>query len=101
MQRFEPIYHASAVVATGGGRWWRRHGLPVRPRPHPGEWAYGYLVRVAEANGYESPRALWRGLGPRRTGSISSVRYALRLSPVKRHQELTPWRHQELTPYAG
>lgn len=84
MQRFEPIYHASAAVTTtGGGRWWKHHGLPVRPRPHPGEWAYGYLVRVAEANGYESPRALWRGLGPRRTGSISSVRYALRLSPAE------------------
>lgn len=84
MQRFEPIYHASAAVSTtGGGNWWKRRGLPVRPRPHPGEWAYGYLVRVAEANGYESPRAVWRGLGPRRTGSTSSVRYALRLSPAE------------------
>lgn len=91
MQRFEPIYHASAVVTTGGGRWWRRHGLPVRPRPHPGEWAYGYLVRVAEANGYESPRALWRGLGPRRTGSSSSVRYALRLSPAEWRFLSGPW----------
>ncbi len=92
MQRFEPIYHASAAVTTtGGGRWWKRHGLPVRPRPHPGEWAYGYLVRVAEANGYESPRALWRGLGPRRTGSISSVRYALRLSPAEWSFMSGPW----------
>ncbi len=92
MQRFEPIYHASAAVSvTGGGCWWRRRGLPVRPRPYPGEWAYGYLVRVAEANGYESPRALWRGLGPRRTGSISSVRYALRLSPAEWSFLSGPW----------
>lgn len=92
MQRFEPIYHASAAfTTTGGGRWWKRHGLPVRPRPHPGEWAYGYLVRVAEANGYESPRALWRGLGPRRTGSISSVRYALRLSLAEWRFLSGPW----------
>lgn len=92
MPRFEPLYHASPVASVmGGGGWWRRRGLPVRPRPHPGEWAYGYLARVAEANGYESPRALWRGLGPRRTGSISSVRYALRLSPAEWSFLSGPW----------
>jgi len=92
VQRFEQIYHASpAVLVTGGGDWWRRRGLPVRPRPHPGEWAYGYLVRVAQANGYESPRALWRGLGPKRTGSISAVRYALRLSPCEWGCLSGPW----------
>ncbi len=92
MRRFEPTYHSSAAVSvTGGGGWWRRHGVPVRPRPHPGEWAYGYLVRVAEANGYESPRTLWRGLGPKRTGSVSAVRYALRLSPTEWSFLSGPW----------
>jgi hypothetical protein len=32
--------------------------LPVRPRPIQDEATLGYLARVAEANGYESPRQL-------------------------------------------
>lgn len=92
MPQFEPIYRSfPAVSVTGGGGWWTRRGLPVRPRPQPGEWAYGYLVRVAEAHGYESPRALWRGMGPKRTGSVSAVRYALRLSPCEWGYLSGPW----------
>jgi predicted HTH domain antitoxin len=36
--------------------------LPVRPRPITSEAVIGYLMRVAEANGYESPRQLWHSL---------------------------------------
>lgn len=36
--------------------------LPVRPKPIYGEAVIGYLMRVAEANGYESPRQLWHSL---------------------------------------
>lgn len=38
--------------------------LPVRPRPITGEAVIGYLTRVADANGYESPRQLWHSLKP-------------------------------------
>lgn len=35
---------------------WR---LLVRPRPNPHEAAIGYLIRVAQANGFLTPRQLW------------------------------------------
>lgn len=38
------------------------HSLPVRPRPVHGEATIGFLMRVALANGYETPRQLWIGL---------------------------------------
>jgi len=38
------------------------HSLPVRPRPVQGEATIGFLMRVALANGYETPRQLWIGL---------------------------------------
>lgn len=34
------------------------NGLPVRPRPCSGELAHGFLARVAQANGYETPAML-------------------------------------------
>ncbi len=34
------------------------NGLPVRPRPYAGELAHGFLARVAQANGYETPAML-------------------------------------------
>jgi hypothetical protein len=34
------------------------NGLPVRPRPCAGELAHGFLARVAQANGYETPAML-------------------------------------------
>jgi TniQ len=36
--------------------------LPIRPKPIQGEAVIGYLMRVADANGYESPRQLWFAL---------------------------------------
>jgi DNA-binding transcriptional MerR regulator len=36
--------------------------LPIRPKPIQGEAIIGYLMRVADANGYESPRQLWHSL---------------------------------------
>lgn len=36
--------------------------MPVRPRPISLEAGAGYLVRVAQANGYSSPRAWWRAI---------------------------------------
>jgi hypothetical protein len=40
-----------------------RNGLlPVRPKPIVGEATLGYLIRVTEANGYESIRQLWLAL---------------------------------------
>jgi TniQ len=40
-----------------------RNGLlPVRPKPIAGEATLGYLIRVTEANGYESIRQLWLAL---------------------------------------
>lgn len=36
--------------------------LLVRPRPIPREAAAGYVIRVAQANGYATPRQLWHAL---------------------------------------
>lgn len=40
--------------------------LPIRPRPRTNELASGYLVRVAEGNGYSGPRELLRSIGQNR-----------------------------------
>lgn len=66
-----------AYVAT---RWMRRARLPVRPRPIPSELASSYLVRVTQANGYESPRACWRAIYREGCAELSSLKWALRLS---------------------
>jgi hypothetical protein len=36
--------------------------LPMRPRPLIGESTRGYLLRVAHANGYNTPRQLWKAI---------------------------------------
>jgi len=38
--------------------------LPVRPRPMPREAAVGYLIRIAQSNGFATPRQLWHALHP-------------------------------------
>jgi len=59
----------------------RRPGwhLPVRPRPIVGESAHGYLVRVADGCGLESPSALWRALERHGRGTARGLRWSLRL----------------------
>lgn len=37
-------------------------GFPVRPQPFPAEAAIGYVIRVAQANGFGTPRQLWHAL---------------------------------------
>lgn len=41
--------------------------LPVRPRPIPNEAAIGYLIRVAQSNGFATPRQLSHSLQSRDT----------------------------------
>lgn len=53
--------------------------LPLRPRPIDGELATGYLVRVASANGYESPWALQRALVDVGCRSVDNLFEQLRL----------------------
>lgn len=92
MRYLEQIRTATpAISITGPGVWWKRRGLPVRPRPFAGEWTYGYLVRVAQANGYPSPRALWSSLGPKRTCTASRIRHAFRLSSEEWSNLSGPW----------
>ena len=38
----------------------RTRAFPVRPQPRPREAAMGYLIRLAQANGFETPRQFWR-----------------------------------------
>lgn len=55
---------------------WR---FPLRPRPYPHEFAPGYLIRVAGANGYDSPLSFWRTLSRRYREPLVGLRYALNL----------------------
>lgn len=41
----------------------RRHGLLIRPCPVAGEASTGYLIRVAESNGFSKPSLLLAALG--------------------------------------
>lgn len=45
----------------------------VRPRPYAGELVFGYLVRVASANGYENPRELCRVIRANRVSLRASL----------------------------
>lgn len=64
---------------------WRssQRRLPIRPRPFPFESAFGYLIRVAQANGYESPRAWWKAMWHLYREAPSSLQRPLGLSPVE------------------
>lgn len=67
------------VTGISGWRAWVVRA-PLRPRPHAGESAYGYLIRAAEANGFESPRQFWRAIKRESWDSVRLLRLALRLS---------------------
>lgn len=73
-----------------------QRALLIRPRPIRHESAYGYLVRVAAANGFDSPRALWAALRTIYDGSPMFLQSLLRLQGRE-------WRRLEgrLPPYIG
>lgn len=57
----------------------RTRRLPVRPRPIPSESAFSYLVRVTQANGFESPRTCWRAIQHLRPNALDSLQRSLGL----------------------
>lgn len=64
--------------------------LPLRPRPCVGESTPGYLLRVAHANGYETPRALWSALRQWNYPLDKVIRIFLRLPKEKLADLLGP-----------
>lgn len=58
--------------------------VPIRPRPMPGEMAYGYLIRVAAANGYEASRSFWSALRGKYSTYMDLFDSPLCLSPAER-----------------
>lgn len=57
-----------------------RTTLPIRPRPYADESAHGFLARVAFANGYETPRQLWKALCSEGMHTQIALQAALQLS---------------------
>jgi hypothetical protein len=51
--------------------------LLVRPKPKPGESIIGYLLRLAEANGYEATPWLLRAFKLRKTNARHSYVYGM------------------------
>ena len=57
--------------------------VAVRPRPIADESAYGYLVRLTQANGFQTPRTFWSSLRNHHDGSLESVLAMFSLQPAE------------------
>lgn len=57
--------------------------VPIRPRPVDGECGYGYLVRLAQANGFPTPRTFWSALKEHHNGSMPSMLAMFQLLPAE------------------
>lgn len=53
--------------------------FPLRPKPFPHEFAPGYLIRAARANGYATPLSFWRTLSRCRNTPLAGLKHALNL----------------------
>lgn len=71
--------------------WVVRVQFSLRPKPLAHEFAPGYLIRVAEANGYETPLAFWRTLSRRYSVPSVGLRNALNLRVAELKQILGPF----------
>ncbi len=57
--------------------------VAVRPRPIADESAYGFLVRLTQANGFQTPRTFWSSLRKHHDGSLESVLAMFSLQPAE------------------
>lgn len=65
--------------------------LPVRPRPYEDELAHGFLTRVAQANGYETPSLHHSAMRRRGVLGEYALRRCLRLTEAEWRRLAGPW----------
>jgi TniQ len=65
--------------------------LPVRPRPYVDELTHGFLVRVAQANGYEKPSLLLSIMRHKGVKGNVALRHSLRLTEGEYSCLAGPW----------